>query len=263
MDEARDDRFAVLPGGWSREIHLRDGSPALLRQIRPADRDDLAEGIRRLSPASRYLRFQRVVEELSDEQLRYLTDVDHHDHEAIVALDRCRPDRPGIGVARYIREPFEPTVAEAAITVADEYHGQGAGTLLLGALAARARAAGIEIFRSYVLAGNTAMLEVFDHLGAVRELETDGLWRVDLSVPEEDGSRPRSGAERAFHEAARDQQRLISYLPPIWSRRRRERTASDLGEETARAGTFEDDDTDELLQLRAELEGWLGDRDGR
>ncbi|MFO7970824.1 MAG: hypothetical protein R6U40_03640, partial [Desulfobacterales bacterium] len=39
----------------------------------------------------------------------------HVEHEAIVALDLTRPDVPGIGVARYIRDAFERHVAEAAI----------------------------------------------------------------------------------------------------------------------------------------------------
>lgn len=251
------DDLAVPPGAWSRQVHLRDGSPVLLRQIRPSDRTRLAEGVARLSPASRYLRFQRAVTELSERELRYLTEVDHVDHEAIVAIDTARPDRPGVGVARYIREPFEPEVAEAAVTVADEYHGQGAGTSLLGALAARAAANGIRVFRSYVLAGNTAMLDVFDHLGARRELETSGLWRVDLDVPRDEAAIPGSGAGRAFLEAAREHHHLASILPPIWSRRRRHHVDQDLAEDTAAAGVIGDDDTAELTELRAELEGWL------
>lgn len=249
-----EDRFAVAEGGWSREVRLRDDSPVLLRQIRPEDRDRLAEGVVRLSPSSRYLRFQRAIEGLTSDQLDYLTDVDHHDHEAIVALDRRHPERPGVGVARYVREPYEPHVAEAAITVADEYHGQGAGTLLLGALAARARSAGVEVFRSYVLDGNSAMLEVFDNLGAARERETDGLWRVDLDVPEDEDDLPRSGAGRTFADAAREERHLASLLPPIWSRRRR--AEPDLGEQTAAAGTLEDED--ELEEIRDRLGGWLG-----
>lgn len=256
--------FEVEPGGWSRRVALRDGSPVLLRQIRPADSTRLAEGLRRLSPASRYLRFQRTVTELSDEELRYLTDVDHISHEAIVAIDVKHPERPGVGVARYIREPYEPAVAEAAITVADEYHGQGAGTLLLGALAARAEANGVEVFRSYVLDGNAAMLEVFDHLGAERELETSGLWRVDLPVPKQDEDLPDTGAGRAFLSAAREEHHLVSILPPIWSRRRRRRRTSPgdrLGDQTAAAGTLADDDA-ELADLHLKLDDWL-DREGR
>jgi GNAT superfamily N-acetyltransferase len=210
------DPAAVLEGAWHREVELRDGSKVLLRQIRPEDRDRLAEGLRRLSPASRYLRFQRVVEELTDAELTELSDVDHVDHEAIVAIDLAHVERPGVGVARYRREPYEPEFAEAAVTVADEYHGQGAGTLLLGALSARARENGVRVFRNYVMAGNTAMLEVFDHLGATRELEDSGMWRVDLPLPEGDQDLPDSPAGRAFLAAARGRRRLSSLFPPIW-----------------------------------------------
>jgi len=246
-----------LPGEWHRKATLRDGREILLRSVRPTDRLRLAEGIRRLSPASRYLRFHAPVEQLSETQLDYLTDVDHHDHEAIVALDLTALDEPGVGVARYIREVYEPAVAEAAITVADPYHGQGAGTLLLGALASRARDAGIEVFRNYVLDGNHAMLEVFDHLGAHREREADGLWRVDLKVPEDEDDVPSSGAGRAFLEAARSDRMLASVLPPIWSRWR-----------SRLRGEEDDRDLDaliaeELEQSQRELDEWLAHRDGR
>jgi GNAT superfamily N-acetyltransferase len=251
---------APLEGEWSRRAELRDGREILLRSIRPSDRERLIAGLRRLSPASRYLRFHAAVQELSDDQLEYLTEVDHHDHEAIVALDLADLEIPGVGVARYIREPFEPTVAEAAITVADEYHGQGAGTILLGALAARAREAGIEVFRNYVLDGNHAMLEVFDHLGAHRELEADGLWRVDLRVPESPEDVPSSAAGRAFLEAARSENVLASILPPIWSRWRRRRKDED-GD--AHETDLDELITTELLDSQEELEEWLRSREDR
>ncbi len=256
---ADDDPPADQPqrGEWSHRAELRDGRPVLLRSIRPSDRDRIAEGLKRLSPASRYLRFHAPVEQLSEAQLDYLTDVDHLDHEAIVALDLTDLDSPGVGVARYIREPYEPEVAEAAITVVDDYHGQGAGTLLLGALASRARSAGIEVFRNYVLDGNHAMLQVFDDLGAEREREADGLWRVDLKVPEGLADVPSSPAGRAFLEVARSDRVLASLMPPIWSRWRRRR---DTGEQ--------DDDLDErvsaeLLDSQEALDEWLRTRDGR
>lgn len=261
------DPLVADPDEWSRETTLRDGTKVLLRQIRPSDRERIIEGLARLSPASRYLRFHSSVERLSEAQLDELTQVDHHDHDAIVAVDLHRPDRPGIGVARFIREPYEPAVAEAAITVADEYHGQGAGTMLLGALAARAREEGIAVFRSYVLDGNIGMLEVFDHLGARREQETAGLWRVDLDVPKDDSDVPVSGAGRAFLRLAHEQRRLVSILPPIWSRWRRghQTGPSDAdapGEDAASTSSSESVAT-EFEELRDELDGWLQRRDER
>ncbi len=249
-----------LEGEWHYRTSLRDGRDILLRSIRPSDRERMIAGLRRLSPASRYLRFHAPIDQLSDAQLEYLTDVDHHDHEAIVALDLTDLEVPGVGVARYIREPYEPTVAEAAITVADEYHGQGAGTILLGALAARARDAGIEVFRNYVLDGNSAMLEVFDHLGAEREREADGLWRVDLKVPDSPEDVPSSPAGRAFLEAARSENVLASILPPIWSRWRRRR---DGGASAAGEDDLEDRIQTELLDSQQELDDWLRSRDKR
>lgn len=244
----------VLPGGWHRHTTLRDGTAVLLRQIRPQDRDRLAAGLRALSPESRRMRFHDDVAELTAEQLIYLTDVDHLDHEAIVAIDLDRPGRPGIGVARYIRDPYEREVAEAAVTIADHYHGQGAATLLLGALAARGRDAGVEVFRHHVLAANTAMLEVFDHLGARRERHAEGLWRVDLPLLSRASDLPGTPASRAFLAAMTQRVRLADVLRPIfrpWSVRA---AAPDTGPGVAEGAP---DDSDE------DLTRWLADREQR
>jgi RimJ/RimL family protein N-acetyltransferase len=248
------DTEVVAPGGWYRYPTLRDGTAVLLRQIRPQDRDQLAEGVRALSPASRYLRFHEDLAELSLEQLAYLTEVDHVDHEAIVAIDLDRPEHPGIGVARFIRDPFEREVAEAVVTVADRYQGRGAATLLLGALAARGREEGIEVFRHHVLARNTAMLEVFDHLGATRELVAGDLWRVDLELPRRASDLPDSPAGRAFMAAAKGPFRLASYLRPVLRLLAWAPEASHPDHLGAGEGPDEGDD---------ELTRWLADREQR
>jgi GNAT superfamily N-acetyltransferase len=235
---------------WYRYVTLRSGTNVLLRPIRPADRPRIAAGMQELSPATRYLRFHAAIEELSEDQLDHLTQVDHVDHEAIVAIDLDHPDVPGVGVARYIRTAEDPAVAEAAITVADRYQGSGAGTLLLGAIARRARDNGIRVFRNYVLDGNHVMLEVFDNLGAERELQTDGLWRVDLAVPDDEAQLPDSPAGRAFGELARGRRRLACLFPPIWGRRQR-RGSTPLEED---GGSEE---------LRTDLEHWLERPDER
>ena len=195
---------------------LRDGTRVLLRPIGPHDRQRLVEGLRRLSERSRRLRFHAAVQELSDDQLRYLTEVDQVDHVAWVALDRDRPDDPGVGVARYVRVTDEPTVAEAAITVADAYQGRGAGTLLLGTLAGLARRHGIGVFRNYVLADNDAMLDLFERLGGTRELDAPGVYRVDLELPQADEDLPDSPAGRAFRAAARRELAIDRTIPPLW-----------------------------------------------
>jgi GNAT superfamily N-acetyltransferase len=67
--------------------------------------------------------------------------VDHHEHEALIALDPATGR--GAGVARYVRDDGDPQAAEIALTVADGWQGRGLGTELLARLSGRARQEGI------------------------------------------------------------------------------------------------------------------------
>ena len=142
-------------------IALRDGSEVVIRPIAPEDRDALAAAFDRLSPESRYRRFFTPLPRLSSTQLDYLTRVDHHDHEALVAVDPATRD--GIGVARYVRTG--PAEAEPAVVVADDWHGKGLGTAMLSALVRRAREEGITHFRANVLATNQPAIRLVEAMG--------------------------------------------------------------------------------------------------
>jgi len=158
----------LLRPGWSRlrghrsraaaagrRVVLRDGSKVWIRQVHRADAPLLAEGFTRLSDASRRMRFLQSKDELTAAELRYLTDLDHHDHEALGALDR--PGGRGVGIARYIRDDDDPQAAEIALTIVDDWQGRGLGTELLTQLSDRARAAGIRRLTALVSADNRAM----------------------------------------------------------------------------------------------------------
>ena len=163
-------------------VDLRDGTQIVLRPVRPSDRELLVEGFAHLSPESRYQRFLAPMEELSEAMLDYLTEVDHHDHEAIAALD---PETGhGIGVARFVRLEDRPDVAEAAVTVVDEWQGRGVGTLLLGRLAARAREEGIRTFTAILLATNREMLDVLEPIARVNVVDRQtGTVQIEVDVP--------------------------------------------------------------------------------
>jgi len=142
---------------------LRGGERVLIRPIRREDKQTLLDGLHRLTPESRYRRFFSPMPDLSARQLRYLTEVDHHAHEALIASDPSTGE--GIGVARFIRSATDPAVAEVAIAVLDDWQGHGLGTALLEALAARAREEGVEYFTASVLTQNSAMLDLLRRLG--------------------------------------------------------------------------------------------------
>jgi GNAT superfamily N-acetyltransferase len=163
---------------------LRDGERIFLRPIEPADKAALDEGIRRMSPDSRYRRFFSPVDHLTGKQLTYLTEVDHHDHEALVAIE---PDGGhGIGVARFVRSETDPEIAEFAVAVADDWHGRGVGTALLHRLTERAREEGIRRFSASILAENRPMLELANTLGDVHVRDrAAGAVEIEVKLPAE------------------------------------------------------------------------------
>ena len=152
-----------------------------MRPIRPQDSQGLLEGFQRLSPESRYRRFLAPKAKLGRAQLKYLTEVDHHDHEALLAFD---PEtRNGLGVAPFVRSREDPAVAEVAIAVADDWQGRGLGTALRD-LAARAREEGIRRFSASVLAENSAVIEMVFKLGDAQVTSRhDGLVELLLDLP--------------------------------------------------------------------------------
>ena len=163
---------------------LSDGSEVEIRPITPDDRAGLTAGFERLSELSRYRRFLSPTSHLSARQLAYLTDVDHHDHEALVAIDPS--SRDGLAVARYVRSAQNPGEAEFAVAVADDWQRRGLGTALLRQLAARARAEGITRFTGFVLEDNQPMRGLLQSLGEVQQRDTqDGTLEVWLDIPED------------------------------------------------------------------------------
>jgi GNAT superfamily N-acetyltransferase len=160
---------------------LRDGSTVRIRPGHSTDRDLLLRGFARLSPESRYRRFLAATPELSSAMVDYLTSVDHHDHEAIVALDESGE---GIGVARYVRHAARTDAAEGAVTVVDDWQGRGVGTLLLEVLCARAREEGITTLTAVMLAGNQEMMDLIAALAPVRIVDREaGTVEVEVPIP--------------------------------------------------------------------------------
>jgi len=145
-------------------VVLRDGSQVQIREVRGSDAPLLADGFARLSARSRQQRFLSPKHSLSAAELRFLTEVDHHDHEAIGALSPA--DGRGVGIARYIRDPGDPEAAEIAVTIADDWQGRGLGTELLARLSDRARQEGICRFTATIAYGNAAMATLLQNMGA-------------------------------------------------------------------------------------------------
>ena len=164
------------------EVRLRDGRRALTWSVLPEDREAIREGYERLSEKTRYHRFLAAVPHLTDQLLDHLVDeVDGVDHVALV-LFVLDDDNEGVpaGIARVIRYPGRPEVADVAVTVLDEWQGHGVATALLAQLM-RERPAGVTHLETAVAADNTASLAMLRHLGELTVSEA-GPGRLDVRV---------------------------------------------------------------------------------
>jgi nucleotide-binding universal stress UspA family protein/RimJ/RimL family protein N-acetyltransferase len=179
-------------------VTLRDGARVGLRPIAPEDKPLLAASFARLSEHSRYRRFFTAKPELSAAELDYLVDVDHRDHEAIVAVDLASGDV--LGVARYIRSACDPEVAEVAVTVVDDWHGRGLGRALADRLTYRARREGVRRFSAVIQSDNEASLALLKGAGDTRRRVDSGEVELVIELPPKRGTGARLG--RALRAAA-------------------------------------------------------------
>jgi EmrB/QacA subfamily drug resistance transporter len=174
------------PAARGEPVVLRDGSAVLIRQVQRADAPLLADGFARLSDASRRTRFLARKDALSPAELRSFTDVDHHDHEALGAVDQA--DGRGVGVARYVRNPGDPQAAMVAVTVVDEWQGRGLGAELLRRLSDCARQEGIRRFTALVAEDNPAVAGLLRNMSADLVGRRPGLAEYEIALPP--GNRP-------------------------------------------------------------------------
>ncbi len=148
-------------------FEMADGLRVGLRPIHPDDREALAEGFRNLSEDSRYHRFLAPMARLSDRHAAYLTELDQINHFAWgIGIRAGDGTVQGIGVARYVRDPGNPTTAEIAVAISDEYQGLGIGSLLVRALVVVADTHGVERITGYLLGENRPMVRIFEGIGA-------------------------------------------------------------------------------------------------
>ena len=190
--------WSRLPGHRPRPVKtglvaLRDRSTVLIRQVQSADAPLVADGFARLSPRSRQLRFLTGKKQLSSAELRYFTDVDHHDHEALVALNPA--DGRGVGIARYIRHADDPHAAEIAVTIVDDWQGRGLGTELVTRLSGRARHEGIHRFTALVAEDNMAVARMLRNTSASLAGRGPGTveYEITLTTPGKSTATPTAG----------------------------------------------------------------------
>ena len=148
-------------------LRLANGQQVVIRDIRPDDKVELQDGLKRLSVETVRKRFLAAKPRFSSSELKYLTEVDGHNHIALVAVSVTSGHI--VAVARAVRLHDRPDTAEWAIVIADPLQGRGLGSKMIALLADRARQEGIEHFTATMLGDNVAVHRLLRHARAVLE----------------------------------------------------------------------------------------------
>ena len=162
-------------------VTLVDSTTVRFRPIELGDADALAAMFARLTPESRRRRFLSSKGDLSPRELTYFTDVDHVNHEAIVAIDEERGTI--VGEARYASLPGLAGIADFAIVVADELQHMRLGTGLAARLMERARVNGMTRLTATTLWENAPARALLWRLGFYARASAGHEIELELVVP--------------------------------------------------------------------------------
>jgi acetyltransferase len=161
-----------------------DGVRLLLRDIHPDDVQALQRGFAGLTAQEVRFRFLHPLTELPEALARRLCDIDREHAVALVLIDpRGTKESEIHAVARAFIDPVTLS-AEFALVVQHKLAGHGVGTLLMQRLIAACRSLGATELWGDVLAENSTMLELCEHLGFSRHpaFEDPGVVRVTLPL---------------------------------------------------------------------------------
>ena len=168
----------------SERVVLVDGREVTLAPLTPAAKPLIAKGIERVSPESSRRRFFTVRRHFSERELDEMTTLDGWNRYAIGAT-ASGPEGPiGAAIARFARSAEDPTSAEVALLVVDDFQHAGLGRVLIARIAEAASARGIERFTALVLRENVPMLGLLRRYAPDLSIAVAGEhFRIEVPLP--------------------------------------------------------------------------------
>jgi GNAT superfamily N-acetyltransferase len=151
-----------------RRMHTRVVDGVTIRPLRNGDVATVSALHAGLGAESRRRRFGGAKPRLAPRELAELARVDGSRHALVAYLDG---DPQPAGIAHLVRDG---ATAEVACAVADECQSRGVGRVLLGELAALARAAGVEELHATVCGDNPRVVALASRLARITASCWDG-----------------------------------------------------------------------------------------
>jgi acetyltransferase len=174
--------IAPYPNQFIQDWMLEDGTPVILRPMKPEDEPLVKDFLATCSEDTIYFRYFRLIRNWTHEMLIRFTQNDYDRELGLMAVGVPPGPQVMMGVSRLVMTPDRDS-GEFALIVADPWHGKGLGRKLLNSLIDIARSLGVQRLWGEVLSQNHPMLELVKKSGFVLKTDLEaGTVRVELAL---------------------------------------------------------------------------------
>jgi acetyltransferase len=173
--------IAPYPNQYESDWLLEDGTPVLLRPMKPEDEALVAEFLSNCSEDTVYFRYFKHIRKWTHEMLIRFTQNDYDRELGLMAIGQPPSPEVMMGVSRLVMAADRST-AEFAVIVADPWHGKGLGEKLIAQVIEIARDNEVKILGGDVLATNQPMLGLVKKLGFTIKAAEEGVRHVEMPL---------------------------------------------------------------------------------
>ncbi len=173
--------ISPYPNQYESEWLLEDGTPVLIRPMKPEDEFLVKDLLDNCSEQTIYFRYFSVVKSWPHESLVRFTQYDYDREIGIAAIGLPPGPATMMGVGRLVMPPDQPA-AEFAVIVADPWQGKGLGEKLIERVIEIARENGVRTLSGDVLPENQRMLSLVRKLGFTLHRLEEGTCKVELDI---------------------------------------------------------------------------------
>jgi acetyltransferase len=173
--------IAPYPNQYASDWLLEDGTPVLLRVMKPEDESLVAEFLSNCSEDTVYFRYFQHIKKWTHEMLIRFTQNDYDRELGLMAISQPPSPEAMIGVSRLVMAA-DRSSAEFAVIVADPWQGKGLGEKLIERVIEMARDNEVKMLWGEVLAANLPMLGLMKKLGFTIKAAEDEVRHVEMSL---------------------------------------------------------------------------------
>jgi acetyltransferase len=157
------------PAQYSYKWNLKDGTPVVIRPIRPEDEPLMVKFHHTLSERSVYMRYFHMLSlsrRIEHDRLTRICYIDYDREMALVVehTDPASGEKQVLGVGR-LSQLHETRAAEVAIVISDQFQRKGMGTELLNRLLQIARDEKLDFVEAEILRENPEMQRMLEKVG--------------------------------------------------------------------------------------------------